>query len=185
MTIGSILLSLALLLIVGLYLARPFLESAAGPRRRQSRYSDLLAAKESILIQMRNLDFDHQTGKVPEENYQLQRAELMAEATAILKSIDELEGAAMSTEPVPETGAVPVQTETDIDANIEAAVLRVRQSHTAAGSLEMEPNLGVEAAPATVTGSGAKFCPQCGKHTDPDDKFCVNCGAKLRDPHPV
>ena len=73
MTIGSILLGAALLILVGLYVARPLMAPSPATRRRESRYSELLAAKESYLIQIRNLDFDFQTGKLPEEIYQKQR----------------------------------------------------------------------------------------------------------------
>lgn len=183
MTIGSILLSLALFVLVGLYIARPLLAPSAEQRRSESRYKELLAAKESYLIQIRNLDFDHQTGKIPDEVYESQRAELMAGATEILMMIDGIEEAAMITSPEVISSESPESAE-DIDSDIEAAVLRIRHSHQAPGSVHLEPE--VHETAATAVGSGEfKFCPQCGSKTDPDDKFCVNCGAMLKDPQPV
>ena len=183
MTIGSVLLGLALLVLVGLYIARPLMAPSAEIRQRESRYNDLLAAKESYLIQIRDLDFDYQTGKVPEEEYESQRAELMADATEILKMIDEIEGAAMMVSPEPQSNQSAASIE-DIDSDIEAAILRIRHTHQAPGTVEYEPETA-EAAASSERGGEVKFCPQCGKSTDPNDKFCVNCGAKLKDPQPV
>ena len=183
MTIGSVLLGLALLILVGLYIARPLMAPSAGQRRRESRYNDLLAAKESYLIQIRDLDFDYQTGKVPEEVYEPQRAELMANATETLKMIDEIEDAAMMTSPEPQSTKSAASIE-DVDSDIEAAILRIRHAHQAPGTVEYEPEIA-EAAASSERRDDVKFCPQCGKSTDPNDKFCVNCGAKLKDPQPV
>lgn len=183
MTIGSILLGLALLTLVVLYIARPLLAPAAR-ERRQSHYSELQVLKESYLTQIKSLDFDYSTGKIPEENYQQQRAELMAGATDVLKRMDALEEAAMPTEPVPDEQPEPALSNADIDADIEAAVFRMRQSHHAPASAGSEPDAVPLAAPATRSGE-PKFCPQCGHGADPEDKFCVNCGTELKYPQPV
>jgi hypothetical protein len=47
---------------------------------------------------------------------------------------------------------------TDIEAAIETAVARLRQ--------------------ISSNGQG-EFCPQCGRSTDPNDKFCAACGHQL------
>jgi hypothetical protein len=183
MTIGSILLGLALLILVGLYIARPLLAPETRTRR-PSGYSELQALKASYLTQIQSLDFDYSTGKIPEENYQQQRAELMAGATDVLKRMDALEEAAMLTEPVPQAGTEPALSGTDIDADIEAAVFRLRQSHQAPASVGSEPDVTTPAAPAAMSGD-PNFCPQCGHGADPGDKFCVNCGTELKYPQPV
>lgn len=183
MTIGSVLLGLALLILVGLYIGRPLLAPATR-RRRQSSYSELQAVKESYLTQIQSLDFDYTTGKIPEEYYQQQRAELMDGATDVLKRMDALEETAMPTEPVPQARQERPLSDMDIDADIEAAVSRLRQSHHAPASAGSEPDVVSPVAPAAVSGE-PKFCPQCGHGTDPGDKFCVNCGTELKYPQPV
>ncbi len=122
-------------------------------------------------------------GKIPEEVYESQRAELMAGATEILMMIDGIEEAAMITSPEVISSESPESAE-DIDSDIEAAVLRIRHSHQAPGSVHLEPEVHETAAAAVGSGE-FRFCPQCGSKTDPDDKFCVNCGAMLKDPQPV
>jgi hypothetical protein len=183
MTIGSILLGLALLTLVGLYISRPLLAPATR-KRRQSSYSELQALKESYLTQIRSLDFDYSTGKIPEENYQQQRTELMAGATDVLRRMDALEEAAMPAGPAPDEQPEPALSEADIDADIEAAVYRMRQSHLAPASAGSEPDAVTPVAPAARSGE-TKYCPQCGHGADPGDKFCVNCGTELKYPQPV
>ena len=183
MTIGSILLGFALMALVGLYIARPLL-APQSRKRRESSYDNLLAMKESYLAQLQSLDFDYSTGKIPEENYQEQRAELMAGATDVLKRMDELEEAAMLGEPDPQAGPEPAPSTQDIEADIEAAVSRLRQSHRAPASVSSGAAAATPTAPAATTG-GTHFCPQCGHGADLGDKFCVNCGAELKYPQTV
>jgi NADH pyrophosphatase NudC (nudix superfamily) len=184
MTTGSILLGLALVVIVGLYVARPLLAPKVDSRPKKSIYNDLLANKEFYLIQIKSLELDYSTGKIPEEEYQQQRAALVAEAAATLKRIDEIEAAATQTDPQPEANLAPISPEMDVDADIEAAVSRLRHSHHAPAPPGLERGL---AAPVALSAerSEPKFCPQCGQATDLGDKFCVNCGTKIKYPQPV
>ncbi|HET6443475.1 MAG TPA: zinc ribbon domain-containing protein [candidate division Zixibacteria bacterium] len=184
MTTGSILLGLALVVIVGLYVARPLMAPKVDSRAKESLYNDLLANKEFYLIQIKSLELDYSTGKIPEEEYQQQRAALVAEAAATLKRIDEIEAATMQTELQPEASLEPFSPEMEVDADIEAAVSRLRRSHHAPASTGLEQEL---AAPVALSAerNESKFCPQCGQATDPGDKFCVNCGTKIKYPQPV
>jgi hypothetical protein len=187
MTIGSILLGLALLVLVVMYIARPLL--AAGMRsRRQTRprtrpktrnRQSLLAQKEALLAQIYTLDFDFETGKLPETDYQQQREALMSEATAVLKQLDEMDGEIEAA-----AAAVPEQAasgrKSDPDAEIEAAVARLRVTVPAVAAEVATEVVGEE--PARAGNGQAKFCPQCGQPADPDDKFCAHCGYRLPQP---
>ena len=144
MTIGSVLLGLALLLLVVMYIARPLLSTETRRRlRMRSRPNNrqsLLAQKEALLAQIHELDFDFETGKLHEADYGQQRAALMFQATAVLKQIDEFDGEI-------EAGAAAVREEADAsrkgdrDSEIEAAVARLRESTPAAAPeiAEKEP----------------------------------------------
>ncbi len=152
MTIGSTLIGVALVLLVGLYLARPFLKREIISDHPATRREQLLNEKEAILTQIQQLDFDVDTGKIPSEVHQSQREEMVAEAAQILKALDELESHPSA-----------------IDAEIEAAVARIRQGDTAVA----------KSVPAARNGKGG-YCSQCGSPTDAGDKFCTNCGHKLQ-----
>ena len=114
MTSGSILLGLALLLLVALVLARPFLLRQRPRRERTTLRPALLARKETLLAQIRELDFDHDTGKVPDELYQPQRQQYIQEAAAILQHLEQV--------------APPAGPANEIEAAIEASVARLRQT---------------------------------------------------------
>lgn len=165
MTAGSILLGIALLAAVVLYLTHPFWGADDQARRqRQTQRDLLLEQKEALLAQIRTLDFDHETGKLPPEYHAVQRAELMAEATAVLQQLDAL------------SGRRPV-----VDDAIEAAVARARRRQPVADD-------AIEAAvasarrrrvPVAANGHAARFCPQCGTAVAKGDKFCAACGHHL------
>lgn len=164
MTIGSILLGVALAILVGLVLARPLLQASREEQRNLSRRQILQAEKEAILTQIRDLDFDHDTGKMPDEIHQNQRAQLMNSAADILKQLEQMAGKTQPPAAPTLNGAV------DADDDIEAAVTRMRQSKKAQSPPQPRP--------ASADGGG--FCPQCGNSFDSGDKFCVSCGHKLR-----
>lgn len=152
MTTGSILLGLALLILIALFVARPLLQRPANDERRASSLVALTARKEALLRQIRELDFDHETGKIANELYEPQRAQLVAQAAALLQQMDE--ASATAADPIPP----------DVDAQIEAAVARLRTRPSPA---------------ATSTNGSGGYCPQCGHPTDAGDRFCAACGHKL------
>jgi hypothetical protein len=183
MSIGSILLGLALLALVGLFVSRPLLEARSSRGRRVTLRQSLLVQKEAILIQIRTLDFDFETGKIPEEDYQHQRAAYLAEAVEIVKQLDELESA-RETAATATADAVPTAPESgkraDIDAQIEAAIARQREEakpESPAPVQEARPS-----AKPTAQNGRAGYCPQCGKAIDGSDKFCSHCGHQLQSP---
>ena len=93
MSLESILLGLALLVIVALYLARPLLKPAPRTSAVTDRRRELERNKEAYLDEIRSLDFDHETGKVPTEVYEEQRAHLVQEAAVVYKELDVLPAA--------------------------------------------------------------------------------------------
>ncbi len=163
MDLGSLLLALALILLVVAFVARPLLERAA---RRESAMpgaeqaaDDLAAQRETTLIELRDLDFDHTTGKVSDDDYAAQRARLVAKGAQILRALDQL--------PVADSSA------TDLDAEIERLVAARRQT---SGVKTVEKTLPVKTHLQPVSGNQ---CPHCQQAIHPGDKFCARCGAKI------
>lgn len=168
MATGSILLGIALLVLTGLFIARPFLR----PQEDEevlTEYQHLLEEKELLLDQIQALDFDHDTGKLPTEVHQLQRVRLMEEATAVLQKIDQWSGTTPDIAPV-SSDAV------DVDIEIEAAIARLRRQR---GQKAAPPAATPVAAAVSAVNGHARFCPQCGTPTDSGDRFCANCGHNL------
>src|SRR5438874_2570972 len=109
------LLAIATIIVVIAYIAQPFL---AAPRAdagsvtsrgadRLKRRAALLLERNRLYREIKTLEFDHETGKLTDEDYAEQRHGLVAQAVEVIQQID---GIATS----------------DDDA-IERAVLRVRE----------------------------------------------------------
>ena len=200
---GSLLLGIALLLVVGLVILRPFLLSspseatfahAADPVTMKQA---LEAQKDALLEQIRDLDFDRQTGKVPEDKYRQRRAQLTAEAAQIFRqleamasadngagqaesgegaiAVDEIEAAVAQLRKRPSAADSGTSDEA-AEAEIEAAIARFRNRPDGNGTQD-------ETRPASTashaTEKKSRFCPQCGEPHDNDDKFCAYCGHRL------
>jgi hypothetical protein len=174
LTIGSILLGGAVLVLVLLYLARPFAAAEDDPARHERETVDsLLLRKESLLRDIRELDDDYESAKVAPELYRHTRPQLLKQAALVMKQLDE--------HGYTEAPAGAVMTP-DMDAQIEAAVSRLRSPEQLDAEIEAAVRRARSAPPATptVTGNGAaQFCPQCGRRVEPDDRFCPKCGRNL------
>ncbi|MCA9929598.1 MAG: zinc-ribbon domain-containing protein [Anaerolineales bacterium] len=126
-------------------------------RQRKSRHT-LFIQKNELLEQIRLLDFDHETGKLPTDVYEVQRQALVEETAVLLKKLD----------------AAPVSNSkvAKLDTKIETAVAQMRG----------QPLVAVTAAAAATHGDAlprGRFCSQCGNPIDQADKFCSTCGHKL------
>jgi hypothetical protein len=172
MDLGSLLLGLALLLIVVFVVARPML-LGSDPRDRSAadRQADqLIFDRERVLAQLRDLDFDQATGKLAEDDYAAQRANLVAQGVAVLKQLD-----ARGLEAAPANGASP-STEDEIEAAIAALRQRAPRSFGPATTAPAQPPR--RAASSSVS-TAAIVCPNCGRPARPGDQFCGGCGQRL------
>jgi hypothetical protein len=88
--ISAILIGLVLLAAEAFYVSRPILQ----PRRAGADSTTLAtldaldAQRDAVYSQIRELDMDHATGKMNDEDYQPARADLIAQAATLLKQID-------------------------------------------------------------------------------------------------
>lgn len=89
MPLSSILLLLALLVLVALFVARPFLDPHSADEV-SNEVSPWIAERERVLDALAELDADFQLGKVPEEIYQPQRKQLLAKGAEALKELEKL-----------------------------------------------------------------------------------------------
>ncbi len=89
MPAASILMILALLILVALFVARPFLDTAPTWKEEDGQRSAWLAERERIIEALLELDFDQELGKIPEEIYAIQREKLLRQGSQILQRLDE------------------------------------------------------------------------------------------------
>jgi ribosomal protein S27AE len=171
MDIGAILVLLALLIGIGLYLAAPLMNKHIRRVTEESQTgSTLMAERDRVINALQELDFDFKLGKIPDEDYPSQRAELLQKGADVLKKLDALKAASL---PGP-----------DAEARLEKAVA-ARRADSAAGTAKSEPvsddeiesMLAARRKERSAKSSG--FCPRCGKPVLTTDKFCPNCGKAI------
>ena len=162
MDLAAVLFLIALLLAVSLYLVRPLMNNRSRRVTEETQeVSSLLAERERLLNALQELDFDFNLGKIPEEDYPAQRAELLQRGADILKKLDAL---APSRSPLARqqgTASAPAASELGrvSDDEIESMLAARRKARKT---------------------KSAGFCPRCGKPVLITDQFCPNCGKALQ-----
>ena len=188
MDVGSIFLILALVLVVALFVGRPFLQSRSVPLqseaadRAEHRRSTLLADRDRLLTSLQELDFDYRLGKIPGEDYPVMRSSLMQNAAKVMRQLDEIQG----------VGKSPDSAEDLIEQVIaarraDAAVIRSNggaaakpapsPEATGVGQDDIEDLLASRKRERQEKSAG--FCPKCGKPAQKSDRFCSRCGTTL------
>jgi hypothetical protein len=168
MELTAIFFSLAVLILVGMYLYAPFMERRA--RRvteEEHELSALMAERDRIINSLQELDFDFKLGKIPEEDYPTQRAGLVQKGADILRKIDLL---------APQTTSAQ-----DTEARLERAIAARR-----ADAANAKPEVSDDELESMIVSrrkgrlkKSAGFCPRCGKPVMVADRFCPSCGKSL------
>jgi hypothetical protein len=141
MDLGSLLIVIGLILAVVAFLARPLMENRAlVVNAGDHRLSALQAERESILTMIREIEMDHAMGKIGADDFQEQRAALVARGAALLRDLDALGDAS-----APDS----------VDAAIEAAVA-ARRGRTAPKTAGFCAHCG------RALRRGDRFCASCG-----------------------
>ncbi|RMF46984.1 MAG: zinc ribbon domain-containing protein [Anaerolineae bacterium] len=167
MDIGSIFLILSLALLVAMFVARPFMESSRSlSNQEEQEISSLLAQREGILRALQELDFDYTLGKIPEDDYPVQRKALLARGAEILRRLDALA-------PQKADGTSEAEAVTD---RLEAAIAARRQATVPAGDVDDPLEAAIAARRRARQDKAVGFCTQCGAPLQRSDRFCPRCG---------
>jgi rubrerythrin len=171
MDIGAILLLLAVFVFAALFVARPFLEHrrTMTVSAKEQELSSLMAERDRLISALQELDFDHDLGKIPAEDYPTMRAGLLQSASDVLRRLDTLQ---------PQNNA-----SADAESRVEA-VVAAHRAETASkpednelSDDELEDLLASRRAARKEKATG--FCPSCGKPVLRTDRFCPNCGKSI------
>lgn len=168
MELTAIFFSLAVLILVGIYLYAPFMERRA--RRvteEEHELSALMAERDRVINSLQELDFDFRLGKIPEEDYPVQRSTLLQKGADILRKIDSLAPQAISGQ--------------DTEARLERAIAARRADASLARVEVTDDDLEslISSRRKSRTNKSAGFCPKCGKPVMVSDRFCPSCGKSL------
>ena len=168
MELTAIFFSLAVLILVGMFLYAPFMERRArGVTEEEHELSALMAERDRVINSLQELDFDFKLGKIPEEDYPTQRAGLLQKGADILRKIDSLLPQAASSQ--------------DTEARLERAIAARRADASTAKPEVSDDDLEsmISSRRKGRTNKSAGFCPKCGKPVMVTDRFCPACGKSL------
>jgi len=176
--LGSLFLIIALALLVSIFISRPFFSRAATARLVEHKpqatsqadhvRSTLLAERDRLLTALQELDFDNSLGKIPAEDYPVQRAELLTAGADVLRKLDEIEQRSPG-------GSAEERLEQAVAAH--RADSRQRPRLPAADQDELESLISARRRSRQEKSAG--FCPKCGRPLQQSDKFCSSCGASI------
>jgi hypothetical protein len=168
MQLTALFFTLAILILVAIYLYAPFMERRA--RRvteEEHELSALMAERDRVINSLQELDFDFKLGKIPEEDYPTQRSSLLQKGADILRRID-------SIAPQPASAQ-------DADARIEKAIAARRADASIAKAEPSDDDVEsmIAARRKVRKEKSSGFCPKCGKPVMVSDRFCPSCGKSL------
>jgi hypothetical protein len=145
MNLAAIIIGVAIAVAVAAYVAEPLIRGQRDRKHQTSNINyqgaDLELEYRATLEAIRELDFDFQTGKIVEEDYQLLRERYVLQGAALLQKLDQL-GARRASE--------------TISDQIEALVLARRKAGSQARPAQACPACGQPCR------AGDRFCGKCG-----------------------
>jgi rubrerythrin len=194
MDIAALFFTLAILVLVALYLYAPLARRYARPvTEEEHELSALMAERDRVINALQELDFDFKLGKIPSEDYPAQRTNLLQKGANVLRKIDELTQADGSKnadakhskefsrrqKKLRDTGIsiVPDRAEDRLEQAIaerRADVSIKTREHT---DEDIESLISARRMKRKEKSAG--FCPKCGKPVLQSDRFCPACGKAL------
>jgi zinc-ribbon domain len=173
MELTAIFFSLAILILVGMYLYAPFMErSARRVTEEEHELSALMAERDRVINSLQELDFDFKLGKIPEDDYPTQRASLLQKGADILRKIDAL----TLSFPNGQEGTVE-ETEERLEKAIAARRADASNAKPEVSDDDLESMISSRRKGRKNKSAG--FCPRCGKSVMTTDRFCPSCGKSL------
>jgi hypothetical protein len=119
MTATAVVLAALLAAVLVLWAARPFLSSRAGEEPAPDEDAErirLLEERDRALAALKELEFDHRTGKVADADYRRLVPALRSDAASALRALDELAGQPSGSRAPASDGAVPREPEREEQA---------------------------------------------------------------------
>jgi RNA polymerase subunit RPABC4/transcription elongation factor Spt4 len=136
---------------------------------------ELLAQRDAVFQALRELRFDHEVGKITDEDYVAFEASLKQTAANSLRALDEWEAG----------------TDRELDKAIESALASRAAAiaagaiacsncgHLASGEDKFCGQCGAILPEAATAAPAVQACPNCGRPFEAADRFCGGCGLEL------
>jgi hypothetical protein len=166
----SLLLAAVVCIATVLYIATPL-------RRRKStlapadgstdNHATLLERRDALLRDLKDLEFDRNTGKISDADYTEMRAATAEAASAILQKLET--GIAS---PTPSS-----KRRLEIEAEVEVLIARARHRLTREPATPQTNGVLPDAVLTAAFQAGGWACASCGRVMGKYDRFCASCGA--------
>ncbi len=169
--------------LVLLALAYPIIRSARGQSvvpaemTAEETYEELVAERDAAFQAIRDLQFDHDVGKITDGDLTMYEADMKQRAAGSLRHIDTVEA------------GLDRDLSSLVEAEVAARRRALRQGARACPSCGQAVAAGDEfcthcgsrvgPAPRPVAVTAARACPSCGSAVAQDDRFCPKCGQSL------
>ncbi len=163
MSIGSVLIGIAMLLLALPFVINPLIKgNQNNPPGEAPKEASLSGDRHTgFLLALRDLEFDHQVGKITDDDYTNLRATLMLQAAAALEYQDKLDA--------------------ELDTRLEQAI-QLRRANQSKSQVCSHCGSALEPSDRFCRACGQPVestCPKCGGKLYPTDTFCNRCGARL------
>ena len=173
MDLSAIFLLLAILLLIILFVGQPLTVRKRHLAESEHELSAVMAERDRLLNTLQELDFDNSLGKIPPEEYPLQRAVLLQHGADILRKLDAL---------IPASS--PQGMDESVEERLEARIAARRDAKIRESAVSGIPDEELEERIARRRAARkekiAGFCPHCGKPVVQTDVFCPSCGNRLK-----
>lgn len=135
----------------------------------------LVVQRDAAYAAIKDLEFDHEMGKLSDTDYRSMRSKMESKAVALLQ---ELDGHQLS-------GEQRVGADAEDDDSIEREIQSLRRApRTPVGLACPKCGTAHAAGDAFCAKCGTSLrgarCPNCGTRASVGDKFCARCGARVK-----
>jgi hypothetical protein len=181
--IVAVLISILAVLAVAYPLLAQMGEHGPATSSAADALEELLAERDAAFQALRDLNFDHQIGKITDEDFVVFEANLKESAANALRALDRWES----------------ETDSEVDLLLERAVAARRAVLGTPGLACRNCGRPSAAGDAFCAGCGQPItqamlatprnspltCPHCGRPNEPGDRFCAGCGQPVGKPEAV
>jgi len=170
----TILLAAAVFLIVAYPIVTKTQVAAPATTSAEGTLDELTAHREAVFQALRELNFDHQVGKITDEDFGVFEANLKQVDADALRALDSWEA------------RVDDDSNLALEREIEARRAALSRGGRACPACQSPAALDDKfcatcgaSLPAPAEAAATQACPQCGKPFEPGDRFCAGCGQAL------
>ncbi len=173
MDLVAIFLLIAVIMLIALYVARPFAGWQGRLTGNEQTLSTLRAERDRVLTALQELDFDYSLGKIPADDYPAQRKELVQNGAEILRRID-----ALTPSKSPNGRGEFVENRSEVNASEHRPRAEKKTASSDASDDDLEDLIARRRSVRKEKSSS--FCPKCGKPVSKSDVYCPSCGHGLQ-----